>query len=202
MTTTSIATLKNGPTPPARPDEREPVSGKPAPSFTDLSAAARGAKEEALAKVEGPKAPTLPVDLVGLCDEVLALLAEEVPREQQRRQAQREADLFAEMKERARLLGVPHARLAAALGVRLAPGTARPSTPRPVSTEPAASGETPAKRDRRHDPKPLYWNPKDHSQRWTKKGNQPRWYRDHLAAGGTEEECRIPEGAIPDGGEP
>ncbi len=50
--------------------------------------------------------------------------------------------------------------------------------------------------DRRHDVKPLLWNPKDHSQRWSKRGQPPKWYVDHIAAGGTETECIIPEGAI------
>jgi hypothetical protein len=50
--------------------------------------------------------------------------------------------------------------------------------------------------DRRHDVKPLLWNPKDHSQRWSKRGAAPKWYVDHIAAGGTEEECVIPEGAL------
>jgi H-NS histone family len=44
--------------------------------------------------------------------------------------------------------------------------------------------------------KPNYWSPKDHAQRWSGRGAQPQWFKDHLAAGGTEEDVRIPEGAL------
>lgn len=38
-----------------------------------------------------------------------------------------------------------------------------------------------------------FWNPKDHSQRWSSRGKPKKWYLDHLAAGGKVEDMLIPE---------
>ena len=43
----------------------------------------------------------------------------------------------------------------------------------------------------------IYWNPKDHSQRTNGRGpKKPQWFLDHLAAGGSKDDMRIPEGAV------
>jgi DNA-binding protein H-NS len=135
-----------------------------------------------LAEVRRANAPgayvPLPVELSNLTDEVLAALNEGARAELHARKAKREADFFALVTEQAKLLGVTPARLAAVL-----------------------AGKAPASRledavDGRKNPKPLFWNPKDHAQRWTKKGNKPKWFDDCLKEGITEEEMRIPEGAV------
>src|ERR1700683_4088948 len=66
------------------------------------------------------KPPTLPVDLVSLSDDELALLTVEAPRELERRKARRDAELLAFIREQATVLGIPPARLRAALGGKAA----------------------------------------------------------------------------------
>jgi DNA-binding protein H-NS len=114
-----------------------------------------------------PEAPALPIDLAALPDDVLAALAAEAPREQQRRAQAREEAFLADIREKAQTLGLTPARLAAAL--RSADG-----------------------KDGRSTVRPILWNPKDHSQRWSKRGAPPKWLTDHISAGGTEAECVIP----------
>jgi DNA-binding protein H-NS len=138
--------------------------------------------------------PALPFDLEAQPDEVLALLETEVPKVRQRKQAKREAELFAEFKERARAIGVTPVRLAAAFGLKLAPSApAKLSLLRPTDTPPEAGVDDD---DGRRHVKAVYWNLKDHSQRWSGRGKQPQWVKDHLAAGGTMDELRIPESAF------
>jgi len=110
---------------------------------------------------------------------VLALLAVEAGREQEHRKAKREADFFDFVREQALALGVTPARLAATLAGKTA-ARKRPN----------------GGADGRSTVKPKFWNPKDHAQRWSKRGAAPQWFTDHLAAGGTEEDMRIPAGAV------
>jgi DNA-binding protein H-NS len=111
-----------------------------------------------VAEEANPPPPALPLNLAKLSDEVLALLAGAVPKEIADRQAKREADLFGEYKERARVLGVTPARFAAALGLKL---------PRAVEKASAADG--------RGSVKPKYRNPDNPSQLWTGRGKPPPW---------------------------
>jgi DNA-binding protein H-NS len=120
----------------------------------------------------------LPLDLASLTDELLAALIEGARTELQERKTKREADFFALVSEQAKLLNVTPARLKAYLDGK-APA-ARP--------EDAVDG--------RKNVRPKFWCPKDHELRWSGRGNPPKWMADHLAAGGTEEECLIPEGAL------
>jgi hypothetical protein len=100
-------------------------------------------------------------------------------RELEQRKAKREADFLASVAETARAYNIPPARVLAAIRgtVATAPGAINPN-------------------DRRHFVKPLLWNPKNHAQRWSKRGAPPKWYADHIAAGGTEAECAIPEDEV------
>jgi DNA-binding protein H-NS len=123
--------------------------------------------------------PKLPVDLASLSDDELALLTVEAPRELERRKSKREAELLAFIREQATVHGISPARLRAALGGK-------------ASAKARTTGGT----DRRSVVKPKYWNPKDHSQRWSGRGGQPAWLTEHRASGGTLEECLIPEGAL------
>jgi DNA-binding protein H-NS len=120
----------------------------------------------------------LPLDLANLTDEVLAALIEGARAELQQRKARREADFFALVSEQAKLLGVTPARLAAVLA-----GKAPASRP-----EGAVDG--------RSNVRPKFWCLADHALRWSGRGNCPKWMADHLAAGGTEDDCLIPEGAV------
>lgn len=120
--------------------------------------------------------PALPCDLATLSDEVLAALAEAAPRELARRKAQREAAFLNQIREQAQVLGLTPARLAAALAGK--------------------SGASANGTVRRRPPKRVFWNPADHTQQWSKRGARPKWLVEHLEAGGTEEECLIPEGAV------
>jgi DNA-binding protein H-NS len=154
-----------------------------------------GAQHPPPAPEPPPPADALPVDLAGMPDAVLATLAVAVPREIAARQAKREADLFAEFRERARALGVTPLRLAAALGLKLSGGAPRPSLLRPASVPPDATGAD----DGRRTVRPKYWS-KDRTQRWSGRGGRPQWVLDHLAAGGTLEELAIDgEAAQPEG---
>jgi DNA-binding protein H-NS len=126
---------------------------------------------EALAKAEA-----LPVDLATLSDDALSALLAAVERKIAERHAKREADLVASILETAAAFGIPPARIAAKLGRRSAP-------------RPQGSGVT----DGRHVVKPKYRCLTDHSLRWSGRGAQPKWYADHLSAGGKPEDMLIPE---------
>lgn len=159
-------------------EENEPMT-TPQPTVQKLKAALHSNGNDA--PVEGGQAgPALPFDLTTLPDEALAALAEAVPRELARRKTEREEAFLKEVREGALALGLAPARLAAALAGKSA--RARAST--------NASG------DGRRSVKPLLWNPRDHSQKWSKRGARPAWLVEYLAAGGTEDECLIPEGAV------
>ncbi len=182
MTTTSIAMTKNAATPIPRRDEREATNGTPPPA--DAS----------------PKGPALPVDRADLSDEQLAARIAQDQAELDRRKARREADYYEQVKEGARQLNIPLARLAAKLGLK----SAKPSMLRPAPTGLAAgdlsSGERSSQEeDGRRHVRPKFRNPKDPSQTWSGRGGKPQWVLDHLAAGGTMEQLAIPEGALANG---
>lgn len=123
--------------------------------------------------------PALPVDLATLPDDVLAVLAIEAPREVERRRNERETAFLESVRAQAQALGVSPDRLRAALLAK--------SAPRP------RAGGTRTDGVRRVPPK--YRNPNNAAQVWSGRGVQPRWFADHLAAGGTKAECEIAEGA-------
>ncbi len=136
-----------------------------------------------LASANGPSATpslatALPVDPATLSDEMLEKLIEEAQTLLGIRKAKREADFFALVEEQARALNIAPARLIATLRAKagaFAPNTAKPD-------------------DGRRFVKAKYRNPKDPSETWAGRGNPPKWYADHVAAGGTEDDMRIPEG--------
>jgi len=118
-------------------------------------------------------------DLKSLSDDELALLTVEAPRELERRKAKREAELLAFFREQAMVLGIPLARLRAALSVKS-----------------ASRVRAPGGTDGRSVVKAKYWCVTDHSLRWSGRGVAPKWYADHIAAGGKPEDMLIPEGAL------
>lgn len=122
--------------------------------------------------------PALPCDLEILSDDVLAALAVEAGREQERRKARKEAEFFEFVRENALALGVTPARLAATIAGKAA-GRKRPSG--------GTDGRSRVKakyRDLRSD------------RTWSGRGNAPSWFAEHIAAGGAEEDMRMPEGAV------
>jgi DNA-binding protein H-NS len=136
----------------------------------------------------GPGSKTLPdlPALATLSDEALdAHIAEAHREKEERTERKREAALAAlrEQAELLKVLGLTPARIAAALALK-AVSQAAPRA--------RAEGGT----DGRSIVKPKFRNPKDHAQRWSGRGAQPVWFKDCLAAGGTEDEMRIPEGAL------
>lgn len=126
-----------------------------------------------------PRAPALPVDLEALADDVLAVLAIEAPKELERRKNKRKAEFLESVRIQALALGISPDRLRVAL---LGKSAARAQ----------ASGRA----DGRSSVKPKLRNPKDHSQTWSKRGAPPKWFQDHLAEGGSEDECLIPDGSL------
>ena len=140
---------------------------------TPLPAHANGAGAD-------PKPSPAPlIDLATLSDQQLDALLIGVGDEMALRKAKKDADFLASVAETARALNIPPARVAAAIR-----GTPAPK-PDPANPH-----------DRRHFVKAQLWNPKDHSQRWSKRGAAPKWYVDHIAAGGAEDECVIPDGEV------
>jgi DNA-binding protein H-NS len=130
---------------------------------------------EALAVSSAP----LPLDITPLPDDVLRALIAASQQELERRAAQRQAEFFELVRERALELGVTPARLAAALAGK-------------ADTHQRATGD-----DGRRHVKMKYWNPSDHAQRWSGRGDPPpQWFRDLLAEGMTREAMLIPEGAL------
>jgi hypothetical protein len=127
-----------------------------------------------------PLPPRLPIDLTTEPDDVVEALADEAPREAERRKAKKRAEFLAYVAAQAAILGVTPARLAAALSGK-------------ASAQALANGAV----DGRSVVKDIFWNPKDHSQRTHGRGpKKPQWFLDHIAAGGSEEDMRIPEGAV------
>jgi DNA-binding protein H-NS len=153
------------------------ASVQPTVSKEKSSRPARDAGHEHTAGPPPPEA--LPVNLATLPDEVLAALAVEALAEQERRKQKREADFLQTVREQASVLGIAPARLAAVLGVK-----------------PAARARGEAKPDGRSVVRRKFWNLADHAQRWSGRGAPPRWYTEHLAAGGAEADLRIPEGEV------
>jgi DNA-binding protein H-NS len=145
-------------------------NGKPSPP-------ARG---NGTAEGDARPAPALPLDITTLTDDVLAALTAAAQRETEERLQRRRDTALAALKEQAeaaQALGIPLARLKAFLE-----GKDDGAKEKPV--------------DGRSTVAPKFWNLKDHTQRWSGRGNPPRWMADHLAAGGAEDECLIPEGAL------
>ena len=122
--------------------------------------------------------PALPCDLATLADDVLAALAVEASREQERRKAKKEAEFFEFVRENALALGVTPARLAATIAGKSA-GRRR------------SNGGT----DGRSRVKAKYRDLKS-ERTWSGRGNPPAWFAEYISAGGTEEDMRIPEGAV------
>jgi DNA-binding protein H-NS len=160
----------------SRPHGKNGATKPHADDLPDLSSAT------SITHTEGPsvmaRGAPLPIDLAPLSDEVLDALINGARTELEARKLTRETEFFRFVDEQAKVLGVSAKRLAAVLQRKA--GAAHP--------ESAVDGRT--------NPKPVYWNPKDHSQRWTKKGNRPRWFQDCLDEGITEEQMLIPEGAL------
>jgi len=133
--------------------------------------------------MSAPKPPALPIDLATVSDEALAALAEAAPRELERRKQVQFEALVASMREKAAALGVPLARLMAALGGR----GARVQTPN-------------GGKDRRSVVKAKYRDKKTGAT-WAGRGAPPKWFSDHIAAGGKKEDLLIrePDGDTPKG---
>jgi DNA-binding protein H-NS len=144
---------------------------------------------------QGPSSSALPNPpvLKSLSDEALdAHIADAQREKEERTERKREATLaiLREHAELAKVLGLPPARIAAALSLRSAPKGA---------PKVRAEGGT----DGRRNVSAKYRNPKDHAQRWSGRGGRPQWVADHLAAGGTMEEFTIAEGGSqPEGAGP
>jgi DNA-binding protein H-NS len=135
-------------------------------------------------------APALPVDVTALPDAVLSALLREAQGEMEKRRATKKAEILASIGTRfaafvaeAMEAGLDEATLENALAKRLR-GSKR------------TSGRMRDGADGRSTVKPKYWSPADHAQRWAGRGVKPKWYADHLAAGGKPEDMLIPEGAV------
>jgi len=150
----------------------------PLPSRENGHAASRPSQPPPLSAEASAKADALPLDLSTVSDFSLSALLPAIEQEMAKRHAKKEADLLAHIREQAAVLGITPARLAAALANKAAP-------------RPRANGGT----DGRSIVKPKYWCLTDHALRWSGRGAQPKWYADHLAAGGKPEDMLIPEGA-------
>jgi DNA-binding protein H-NS len=87
-----------------------------APAPKDKAAPPANANGHAASESDPPPIP----NLKNLSDDELALLAVEAPRELERRHAKRETELLAFFREQAMVLGIPLARLRAALGGKTA----------------------------------------------------------------------------------
>jgi DNA-binding protein H-NS len=122
-----------------------------------------------------PPPAELPIDVRKLSNVVLRALVADAPPELERR----EAELADSLRAEAETLGITPERLVLRIAGKV---EVRPRSER---------------RDRRADVKAKYWNPKDHSQTWSGRGETPpQWFRDLLAAGVTREDMLIPEGAL------
>jgi len=135
--------------------------------------------DEHQAAETNPSAPALPFELSALPDEVLAALADAAPRELARRRAEREEAFLKEIREQTQALGIAPARLAAAIAGKSARNRA--------SANASADGRSRVRakyRDLKSD------------RTWSGRGNAPSWFAEHVAGGGTEEDMKIPEGAV------
>lgn len=124
-------------------------------------------------------APTLPapaIDLERLSDEELVKLSQDATQELATRKAKRVADFRTQIEQTATVLGLPVARLLAAFP-KIAGERARPRS----------------RNDGRSTVKPKFRNPKNPSQTWAGRGAAPKWFTDHMTAGGKEDELRIPD---------
>lgn len=141
-------------------------------SETLLAAIGGSAADAAQASMAG-----LPVDLAACSDEVLAALISAAQAEREQRKKKRTAAFLSSIQEQARQLGIDPLTLVAAL--RRKPGV--------KATRPDAG-------DGRSVVRPKFQNPQDPKQQWSGRGARPKWFLEHLAAGGTEEALRAPEG--------
>ena len=114
-------------------------------------------------------------DLTTLPDGALALLAEQAAAEILRRKEKKEADFLAMVAETAKTLGLAPARVAAAI-------SSKSHRPRP-----AASG------DGRSVVRAKYKSPNG-PETWSGRGGAPKWFSDHISAGGKEADMRLPDG--------
>ena len=124
----------------------------------------------------GAAPPTGAADLMALTDDALSALVEQGQAEIVRRKQKKEAEFLAFVADTARTLGVGPARLAAAISRK---------GPRQRSTDGT---------DGRSRVLPKFWCVTDHSLRWSGRGGAPKWFSDHISAGGKEDDMRIPDG--------
>ena len=117
-----------------------------------------------------------PMDLTKMSDEELELLLVSVPREIEARRMKREAELLAFIREQIAAKSISPARLRTALFGKLSTHK-RPSAPE----------------DKRSEVRPKYRDPRTGTT-WSGRGGAPKWFTEHIAAGGTKDELRIPEG--------
>jgi DNA-binding protein H-NS len=121
-----------------------------------------------------PPVPPLPIDVTTLSAAALVALVAAATAELEKR----EAAFLESARDQASALGISPARLTAAIAGKAA---------KRVRTNGGPDG--------RSTVKAKFWCPSDHALRWSGRGAQPKWFADHLAAGGTEADMRIPEGA-------
>jgi DNA-binding protein H-NS len=121
------------------------------------------------------RSPDPDIDVKSMTDDELAQLAVEVPREIERRKAELEAEFFATLREQASALNIPASRLKAMLFGKAA-------------TKPHARTKDD---DGRKNVRPKYRH--QTGATWSGRGKQPAWVAEHLAAGGTLEQLRIPD---------
>ncbi len=136
---------------------------------------------------EATSPAALPVELATLPDDVLAALARASEVEIARRLEERRAAALAALRaqaEVAQALGIPLARLKAHLG-------GKDESALTVGADgKAADGSNIGGRA---VVAPKYRNPKNHVETWSGRGNAPKWFSDHLAGGGQENDLRIPD---------
>ena len=121
------------------------------------------------------KASSPAVDITTLSDDDLASLAVEVQRELAERKAKAEQAFFAATRDRMAVLGISWERLRQRL-----PGTGAPRKRASASD------------DKRSEVRPKYRDPKTGTT-WSGRGGAPKWFSDHIAAGGSKDDLRIPE---------
>ena len=121
-------------------------------------------------------------NVAGFSDAVLAVLALSVPQEIAQRKAKAEAQFFELVREQAAVLGVTPTRLAAAISAKATAGAGAKAID---GSNIGGRSVVIAK----------FRNPQNPLQTWSGRGGTPpKWFSDHLAAGGTEAELIPPEG--------
>ena len=168
-TSTSTPNTKNGTAPKAQDETPRDLASAVTITYTPLT--------EVRANAQVPDVP-LPVDLPTLTDEVLAALIQGARAELQQRRAKREADFFA-------------------LVERAGQGAGRHA----FQARGGARGEGTGRFRRRNDRRPQereadLLEPQGPRTAMDGPWNPPKWMADHQEAGGTLEECLIPEGEL------